>query len=144
MNVHSMLSRKGNQVVTARPDTTVIAASQMLKSEQIGSIVISADGTQVLGIVSERDIVRGLVEYGADLLQMPVSEIMTRSVKTCVPDDDIQDVMSKMTVGRFRHLPVVENGRLCGIISIGDVVKNRLEDLEAETSVLRDYIGGRV
>ncbi|MEX1110112.1 MAG: CBS domain-containing protein [Dongiaceae bacterium] len=143
MNVHSMLSQKGDKVVTARPDTTVIAASRLLKLERIGSVVISSDGVRVQGILSERDIVRGLVERGADLLEMPVSEIMTRTVTTCAPDDDIQDVMSKMTRGRIRHLPVVENGRLRGIISIGDVVKNRLEDLETETSVLRDYIVGR-
>ncbi|MEX0809966.1 MAG: CBS domain-containing protein [Dongiaceae bacterium] len=143
MNVHSMLSQKGDKVVTARPDTTVIAASRMLKLERIGSVVVSSDGVRVQGILSERDIVRGLVERGPDLLEMPVSEIMTRTVTTCAPDDDIQDVMSKMTRGRIRHLPVVENGRLRGIISIGDVVKNRLEDLETETSVLRDYIVGR-
>ncbi|MDZ4735390.1 MAG: CBS domain-containing protein [Rhodospirillaceae bacterium] len=143
MNVHSMLSQKGDKVVTARPDTTVIAASRLLKLERIGSVVISSDGVRVQGILSERDIVRGLVERGAELLEMPVSEIMTRTVTTCAPDDDIQDVMSKMTRGRIRHLPVVENGRLRGIISIGDVVKNRLEDLETETSVLRDYIVGR-
>jgi CBS domain-containing protein len=144
MNVHSMLSQKGDKVVTARPDTTVLAASRLLKLERIGSIVISADGLRVQGILSERDIVRGLVDRGPELLDMPVSEIMTRAVTTCSPDDDIQEVMSKMTRGRIRHLPVVENGRLRGIISIGDVVKNRLEDLETETSVLRDYIVGRV
>lgn len=143
MNVHSMLSQKGDKVVTARPDTTVIAASRLLKLERIGSVVISSDGVRVQGILSERDIVRGLVERGAELLELPVSEIMTRTVITCSPDDDIQDVMSKMTRGRIRHLPVVEDGRLRGIISIGDVVKNRLEDLETETSVLRDYIVGR-
>jgi CBS domain-containing protein len=143
MNVHSMLSQKGNKVVTARPDTTVLAASRLLKLERIGSIVISADGAHVQGILSERDIVRGLVDRGPELLDIPVSEIMTRTVTTCTPDDDIKEVMSKMTRGRIRHLPVVENGRLCGIISIGDVVKNRLEDLETETSVLRDYIVGR-
>ncbi|MDH3912869.1 MAG: CBS domain-containing protein, partial [Rhodospirillales bacterium] len=87
--------------------------------------------------------VRGLPEHGADLLSMKVSELMTSSVKTCSPDDKIQDIMSEMTRRRFRHMPVISDGKLCGIISIGDVVKNRLEELQTETHVLRDYIVGR-
>ena len=143
MKVRMMLSTKGGKVVTARSDTTVETAIRMLKLEGIGALVVSDDGGKILGILSERDIVRALVEHGGDLMTMPVSKLMTRSVKTCTPDANIQEVMSEMTRSRIRHLPVVENGTLCGIISIGDVVKNRLEELETETTVLRDYIGGR-
>jgi CBS domain-containing protein len=143
MKVRMMLSTKGGKVVTARSDTTVETAIRMLKLEGIGALVVSDDGGKILGILSERDIVRALVEHGGDLMTMPVSKLMTRAVKTCAPDANIQEVMSEMTRSRIRHLPVVENGKLCGIISIGDVVKNRLEELETETTVLRDYIGGR-
>jgi CBS domain-containing protein len=143
MKVRMMLSTKGGKVVTARSDTTVETAIRMLKLEGIGALVVSDDGGKILGILSERDIVRALVEHGGDLMTMPVSKLMTRAVKTCAPDANIQEVMSEMTRSRIRHLPVVENGTLCGIISIGDVVKNRLEELETETTVLRDYIGGR-
>jgi CBS domain-containing protein len=143
MKVRMMLSTKGGKVVTARSDTTVETAIRMLKLEGIGALVVSDDGGKILGILSERDVVRALVEHGGDLMTMPVSKLMTRSVKTCTPDANIQEVMSEMTRSRIRHLPVVENGTLCGIISIGDVVKNRLEELETETTVLRDYIGGR-
>jgi CBS domain-containing protein len=143
MKVRMMLSTKGGKVVTARSDTTVETAIRMLKLEGIGALVVSDDGGKILGILSERDVVRALVEHGGDLMTMPVSKLMTRAVKTCAPDANIQEVMSEMTRSRIRHLPVVENGKLCGIISIGDVVKNRLEELETETTVLRDYIGGR-
>lgn len=143
MKVQAMLSHKGKKVVTARPDATIATAIGMLKLEGIGALVVSEDGTQVQGILSERDIVRGLVQHGPGLLQMHVSDLMTSEVKTCAPDANIKDVMLEMTRSRIRHLPVVEDGMLTGIISIGDVVKNRLEELETETSVLRDYIVGR-
>ena len=109
----------------------------------LGALVVSEDGDGVAGIISERDIVRGLPEHGAGLLEMKVSGIMTSEVKTCAPDDKVPDIMGEMTRSRFRHMPVVNDGKLCGIISIGDVVKNRLEELETETHVLRDYIVGR-
>ena len=143
MKVKMMLSTKGNKVVTARSDTTVETAIRMLKLEGIGALVVSDDGSKILGILSERDVVRALVDHGGDLLTMPVSKLMTRTVKTCSPDANIHELMSEMTHGRIRHLPVVEGGKLYGIISIGDVVKNRLEELEMETTVLRDYIVGR-
>jgi len=130
-------------VVTARPDATVSTIIRILKLEGIGAIVISRDGTAVDGILSERDVVRGLVSHGAALLDMPAADIMTQQVRTCGPNANVKDVMSEMTRSRIRHLPVVEKGRLVGIVSIGDVVKNRLEDLETETNVLRDYIVGR-
>lgn len=144
MKVRAMLSTKGSKVVTARPDTTVDTVIQMLKREGIGALVVSDDGGDIVGILSERDVVRALVDHGADLLTMPVSKLMTRVVKTCTLDANIHEVMSEMSRSRIRHLPVVEDGKLCGIVSIGDVVKNRLDELEAETTVLRDYIGGRI
>lgn len=143
MKVRQMLAGKGDRVVTIRPDATVATAARMLKLEGIGALVVSEDGDHVGGIVSERDIVRALVTHGADLLQEPVSAIMTSSVKTCTLDANVKDVMGEMTRSRVRHLPVLEGDRLAGMISIGDVVKNRLEELETETSVLRDYIVGR-
>ncbi len=142
MKVNAMLAAKGDKVVTVQPDATIATVVQMLKLEGIGALVVSDDGTRILGIISERDVVRALVDHGEEILKMRVSELMTRSVKTCEPDANIKDVMVEMTRSRFRHLPVERNGKLCGIISIGDVVKNRLEELEAEASVLRDYIVG--
>ena len=104
--------------------------------------MVTDEAGRLAGIISERDIVRGLLTHGDELLKLPASELMTRSVKTCSPGDNIRDVMAKMTHSRVRHLPVLDGGRLCGIISIGDVVKNRLDELEMETGVLRDYIVG--
>ena len=143
MKVETMLAAKGNKVVTARPDATVATIIRMLKLEGIGALVVSADGEKILGIISERDVVRALVDHGGDVLKMRVDELMTRVVKTCTPEARIKDVMAEMTRSRIRHLPVIEGGKLCGIISIGDVVKNRLDELETETNVLRDYIVGR-
>ena len=143
MKVKAMLSGKGDKVVTARSDTTVAAAIRMLKLEKIGALVVSDEGSRIQGILSERDVVRAMVDHGGEVLTMPVSELMTRAVKTCTLEANIRDVMSEMTRSRIRHLPVVDGGKLCGIISIGDVVKNRLEELETETTVLREYIAGR-
>ena len=143
MKVRDMLAAKSDHVATMRPDATIETALHRLKLEGIGALVISEDGEKVAGILSERDIVRGLPEHGATLLEMKISEIMTRSVKTCGLDATVQEIMSEMTRSRFRHMPVVSDNKLCGIISIGDVVKNRLEELETETHVLRDYIVGR-
>ena len=143
MNVRDMLGQKGDKVATVRPDATVDTALHKLKLEGVGALVVSEDDQSVAGIISERDIVRGLPDHGAALLSMKVSELMTQAVKTCKPDDKIQDIMLEMTRSRFRHMPVMADGKLCGIISIGDVVKNRLEELETETHVLRDYIVGR-
>ncbi len=143
MKVRDMLSIKGDKVATIRPDATVETALHRLKLERVGALVVSADSEKVAGIVSERDIVRGLPDHGAAILEMKISEIMTRSVKTCSPDSSVQEIMGEMTRSRFRHMPVMSDNKLCGIISIGDVVKNRLEELETETHVLRDYIVGR-
>ncbi len=143
MNVDTIISNKGNKVATIRPDATVATACGMLKLENIGALVVSEDGDNIQGILSERDIVRGLAGQGAGLLDTTVSSLMTSNVKTCSRESNVTEIMSEMTRSRIRHLPVVENGKLCGLISIGDVVKNRVEELEAETSVLRDFIVGR-
>ena len=143
MKVQAMLDAKGSKVATTRPYATIATVIRMLKLERIGALVVSEDGETLGGIISERDIVRGLVDHGHELLEMQVAELMTRAVKTCTPEANIKDVMAEMTRSRVRHLPVLDGGKLCGIISIGDVVKSRLDDLETETNVLRDYIVGR-
>jgi CBS domain-containing protein len=142
MKVKDIIAHKGNKVVTVRPDTSVATIVHRLALEKIGALVVSEDGAKVAGIVSERDIVRVLGERGADLLDsgLRVDAIMTRHVKTCTLDDTVKDVMAEMTRSRIRHLPVVESDRLAGIVSIGDVVKSRLDELELETNVLREYI----
>ena len=143
MNIDKVLAVKGSKVATTTPDAPISTAVDLLKQEGIGALVVSHDGETIQGIISERDIVRGLAEHGADLLNNMVSTLMTTSVKTCARDANIKDIMAEMTGSRIRHLPVVEDGKLCGLISIGDVVKNRLEELETETSELRDFIVGR-
>jgi len=143
MKVQELLAAKSGKTVTIRPDSTIDTAANLLKLEGIGALVVSDDGENVAGILSERDIVRGLVDQGAHLLEAKVSELMTSSVKTCTAEDSINDIMGEMTRSRIRHLPVLEGGKLSGIVSIGDVVKYRLEELQTETNVLRDYIVGR-
>ncbi len=143
MKVQAMLDAKGSKVATTRPYATIATVLRMIELERIGALVVSDDGETLGGIISERDIVRGLVDHGHELLEMQVAELMTRAVKTCTPESNIKDVMAEMTRNRVRHLPVLDGGKLCGIISIGDVVKSRLDDLETETNVLRDYIVGR-
>ena len=138
MSIQSILDHKGSKVVTIAPDTRVGAAAHRLRLEHIGAIIITSDG-RIEGILSERDIVHGLTEHGAAVIDLPVSALMSRNVHTCRPEAEIRDVMRLMTMHRIRHVPVVENGVLRGIVSIGDVVKSRLEDMELETNVLRDY-----
>lgn len=144
MKVRDILTAKGEKVATTAADATIESALQQLKSEGVGALVVCQDGKKVTGILSERDIVRALANRGATVLSKPVAEIMTKNVKTTNLDAAVQEIMSIMTRSRFRHMPVVEDGKLCGIVSIGDVVKNRLDELETETHVLRDYIGGRI
>ena len=143
MKVQAMLAEKGDAVLTVRTDVVIAAAIETLTTEKIGALVVSDDGAAVLGILSERDIVRGLREHGTALLKMKVAELMTSPVKTCGLSDDIEGIMAQMTRSRIRHVPVVQDAALCGMISIGDVVKNRLEELEAEASALREYVAGR-
>jgi CBS domain-containing protein len=138
MKVASILKVKGTSVATTVPGTSIATSARLLRDEHIGALVVSEDGATVLGIITERDIVHALANRGASLLDLPVSLVMTRAPVTCTPDDDIQTVMSRMTRLRVRHLPVVVGGRLQGIVSIGDVVKHRLDELELEANVLRD------
>jgi CBS domain-containing protein len=129
MNVETILRGKGRNVATIRPDETVGAVVDELISRNIGALVVSTDGTSVDGIISERDIVHGLADRGADVI-------------TCNPADTIDQLMAEMTNRRIRHFPVVEGGRLCGIVSIGDVVKNKLDEVEYEARSLRSFIAG--
>jgi CBS domain-containing protein len=140
MTVAAILKTKGTHVETIRPDSTLRMAAWNLKVKGIGALVVRRDDETVLGILSERDIVRALTDHGPDVVRVSVSEVMTTAVKTCSPGDSITAVMARMTRDRIRHLPVVEGGRLAGIVSIGDVVKYRLDELELEANVLRDTL----
>ncbi len=142
MNVETILRTKGNWVATIRSDAAVADAVDILNKERIGAIVVSEDGEGVDGILSERDIVIALAECGADLLSRRVGEVMTRTVITCDPSDTVGQLMAEMTNRRVRHFPVVAGGRLCGIVSIGDLVKSRLDEVEFEASSLRSFIAG--
>ena len=142
MLVSDILKTKGNNVVTVAPDTPVSAAVSTLAEKRIGCIVVTTDGGALAGILSERDVVRMLAEKGGDVLDEPVSALMTAKVVTCAPAQTIANVMEMMTTGRFRHVPVVEEGRLAGMISIGDVVKFRLEETEEEVRQLAAYVAG--
>ncbi len=138
MKVQDILLNKGSVVETIRPDAKVLMAVHRMRMQNVGALVVSRDGERVDGVLSERDIVRGLTNHGAGLVEMSVVAVMSRTVPTCAPGDSLTSVMSQMTRTRNRHVPVVDDGRLCGIVSVGDVVKHRLEELELETNVLRD------
>ena len=142
MNVETILRNKGNWVATIRPDATVAEAVDILHEHRIGALVVSEDGEGVDGILSERDIVIALADHRADLLSHTVDEIMTRTVVTCEPSDSVGDLMAEMTNRRIRHFPVVADGRLRGIVSIGDLVKSRLDEVEFEANSLRSFISG--
>ncbi|MCZ7528871.1 MAG: CBS domain-containing protein [Acidimicrobiia bacterium] len=143
MKVDKVLSVKGQDVQRITPDQSIFEAVALLEEHGIGALVVSSDGTTAEGMLSERDIVRAIPHSGDQLLTMPVHELMSSPVTTCTPDDTIAHVMGVMTEKRARHLPVVDNGKLVGLISIGDVVKHRVEELRDETETLRDYIGAR-
>jgi CBS domain-containing protein len=140
MNVKNILSAKGGEVVTIEPNVSVAAAVKRLAERKIGALVVIGAEHRVIGILSERDIVQELAARGAAALDQPLSEVMTRKVVTCSQSDTISSVMERMTEGKFRHLPVIEHSRLIGIVSIGDIVKHRLQEMEHEQSALRDYI----
>jgi CBS domain-containing protein len=140
MRIHDILRNKGNAVATVRPDATVREMIATLAEHNIGAVVVSADGASIAGIASERDVVRRMRERGAGLLDAAVSEIMTVDVRTCGLDDKVEGLRDIMTRHRIRHLPVVEDGRLAGIVSIGDVVKSAIEELEDEREYLVGYI----
>jgi CBS domain-containing protein len=140
MFVSDILSRKGGLVHTVTPGTSVGQISQQLSTRHIGSVLILDSDDSLAGIVSERDLVRAFATHGAAALELEARDVMTREVVTCGPDDSIDHVMQLMTRGRFRHLPVVRHGELLGLISIGDVVKARLEETHHEAEALRAYI----
>jgi CBS domain-containing protein len=140
MQVKVILKNKGRTVETIDATALISDVVDRLKSKRIGVLVVSQTGSDIVGIVSERDIVNGLAEQGPALLDQRVETIMTREVKTCAPDDTIISVMEMMTDRRIRHIPVLLDGALTGIVSIGDAVKFRLQELETEASHLRDYI----
>jgi CBS domain-containing protein len=142
MIVSDILKTKGKNVVTVAPDTPVGTAVATLAEKRIGCIVVTTDGGALAGILSERDVVRVLAQQGGDVLDEPVSALMTAKVVTCSPSQTIADVMEMMTQGRFRHVPVLEEGRLAGMVSIGDVVKFRLEETEEEVRQLSAYVAG--
>jgi CBS domain-containing protein len=140
MTVRAILSRKGRDVTTIAPTATLSEAVSLLAERRIGAVVVTGPDNRVAGILSERDIVRALSERGPHALDDNVAGLMTRKVMTCADAETIAEIMERMTAGKFRHLPVVEQGRLAGIISIGDVVKFRLEEIEGESNALREYI----
>jgi len=140
MHVAAILKQKGRAVETVTGSTTLEEVAKRLSSRRIGAVVVCSARGDVTGIVSERDVVRLVSEYGGEALNRSASEAMTTVVETCREVDTIQELMSRMTNGRFRHLPVVENGDLVGIISIGDVVKHHVAAVELEASAMRDYI----
>ncbi|MBI4608041.1 MAG: CBS domain-containing protein [Candidatus Rokubacteria bacterium] len=144
MKVAAILKAKGASVSTTPPDTTLSTIAWELKSKGIGALVVSEDGTTILGLIAERDIVHALAEHGAKLSGLRVSQVMSRSVITCTPEDSVTTVMALMTRYRVRHIPVVEDGKLRGIVSIGDVVKHRLDELAMEANIIREaYIARR-
>ncbi len=139
MNVATILKAKGNDVTTVLPTMTLAEAARLLSERRIGAAIVM-HGRQVLGILSERDIVKAIARMGAEALDRPVREIMTARVVTCELNDSVDELMDSMTEGRFRHLPVIERGELVGIVSIGDVVKHRIAETVMETEALRLYI----
>ncbi len=142
MHVSAILKNKGSTLITAKPEDSVASVVTLLSANRIGAVLAMDGKGTIAGIISERDVVRGLAEKGPDVLQRPVSELMTEKVISCAPTDTVASVMEKMTQGRFRHLPVCDGEKLVGFISIGDVVKHRLEEAKHEVESLRDYVSG--
>ena len=139
MTVRAILDSKGRQIQSVEPDARLAAAIKVLSERKIGAVLVMSKG-QIEGILSERDIVRVLGERGAAVLDEPVSAVMTRKVVSCRQSDTVSGIMEMMTSGKFRHLPVVEDGRVVGLISIGDIVKWRVKEYELEQEALREYI----
>jgi CBS domain-containing protein len=140
MIVSAILALKGREVATITADRSIHEAVATLGVRKIGALVVTEDRDRIVGIISERDIVKSIAANGAEILGRTVDAIMTRDVVTCSDADTVDQVMSRMTRGRFRHLPVAKGGRLAGIISIGDVVKARIEEVEREAEEMRSYI----
>jgi CBS domain-containing protein len=142
MQIAEVLRRKGSEVATVTPTATITEVLESLAHHGVGALVVSADGNTVDGIISERDIVRALAARGRGIVDQTAAEVMTREVVTCSETATIEQLMDEMTQRRFRHVPVTEDGRLVGIISIGDVVNARVRNLETETRQLTNYISG--
>jgi CBS domain-containing protein len=140
MNVTTILSAKGGDVISIEPTATLETAVRTLAERRIGALLVLGPDRRLVGILSERDIVRVLAEQGAAGLAQPLAQVMTRKVVTCSPSDTVDVLMERMTTGKFRHVPVVEQEKVIGVISIGDVVKHRLKEIEQESAALRDYI----
>ncbi|MCC6917630.1 MAG: CBS domain-containing protein [Alphaproteobacteria bacterium] len=140
MSVAAILKAKGASVISVKPDDSLRAVVEVLSSKRIGAVLALGSEGRVAGVLSERDVVRALASHGADALDRPVSDYMTAEVVHASPSDSVEALMEKMTHGRFRHLPILEGGRLVGIISIGDVVKRRIEDAVHEAAALREYV----
>ena len=143
MKIADILDTKGRTVHSVLPWLTVAEVVERLGKVGVGAVLVCDENRAIRGIVSERDIVRALRKHGAALLGMPVSDVMTRYVQTCDPDETVAHAMARMTAGRYRHLPVVVDGRLAGMVSIGDLVKHRVREMELETGVLRDAVIAR-
>ena len=140
MNVKTILALKGNSVTTIEPTATLERAVALLTKHRIGALVVLGADQRIIGILSERDIVRAFAELGASALTTPLAQIMTRKVVTCSEADTVAAIMELMTTGKFRHVPVLEQERLVGIVSIGDVVKHRLHQMECDSAAMHDYI----
>jgi CBS domain-containing protein len=140
MTVKAILDQKGHDVATSEPNASLAAAIKLLAERRIGALVITGADKRIVGILSERDIVRTIAERGPAALNEPLADFMTRKVVTCSQSETVSEIMERMTSGKFRHVPVVEQGRLVGIISIGDVVKSRVQEMERESAALHDYI----
>lgn len=140
MTISTILGEKGREVFTIEPGASLAAAARLLSERRIGAVLILGADRRLVGVISERDIVQALAARGAAALDEPVSQTMTRRVETCNENETIGSIMERMTKGKFRHVPVVEQGRLVGMVSIGDVVKHRLQEMERESAAMRDYI----
>jgi CBS domain-containing protein len=140
MIIKSILAAKGDNIISIEPNASLESAVKMLAQHRIGALLVLGPDRRVVGILSERDVVRVLAGRGAGVLAQPLSHVMTRRVVTCSPSDSVGVLMERMTTGKFRHLPVIEHEQVIGVISIGDVVKHRLQEIEQESAALRDYI----
>lgn len=140
MKLSQLLDNKGRKTLTVDADESLATVFSVLAENKIGALVVCNKKEEVVGIISERDLVRAIAKDGERTLAWPVESCMTKNVITCSEEDTVNNVMEKMTSGRFRHMPVVENKKLCGVISIGDVVKNRMEEVEREAADIRAYI----
>jgi CBS domain-containing protein len=140
MTVKTILAAKGGDIITIEPGADLATAAKLLSKHRIGAVLIQGAGGRIAGILSERDIVRVLSEQGAAALALQVGQVMTRNVATCGEDESIASIMEKMTAGKFRHMPVMSKGQLVGVVSIGDVVKQRVGEIESESEAMRDYI----